>query len=503
MTNMAAGYVPPLESNRSKAFRGIRRDLKLVSLQSVLDKFPFLRGKVDEPSDPDRAELGGGGGVTLANQSGAAPISQDGVGQSERSESDAVGDRSTKSTSAKAGDSPSSTAKSRRKKKSRSRRVKCDTADDETPQSDDVDDASSVTSESSEHSVKMRKKTRRRRSHCPLHSKSKRNSRTLSADEDPTAPIICTFEGRGVTLAAPDGVRRAQHPETGETLPGVVADDKNGASKATETELVCTCKKARKLKSATRPEPEGGHPAINFGLISEYDKIIYSTDPLFSDLDNDPDIDEQIKQESERHHKRNNGTSIFSAAQMINTNTMMKFAIIQTELKNTNSALRRAEGEVAALTRRIRLLEEDFEQTESRLNEASAKLEEASKAADESERQRVVLEKRSYANDERITQLEDLIKQATYIQQETENKYEENFGHFRSRPQAPGLGQRKAIESLSLANEERVEYLEAQLKEAKFIAEDADVKYDEAARKLAITEVDLERAEARLESAEA
>ena len=45
-----------------------------------------------------------------------------------------------------------------------------------------------------------------------------------------------------------------------------------------------------------------------------------------------------------------------------------------------------AEGEVQALTRRIRLLEDDYEQTDARLNEASTKLEEASKAADESER---------------------------------------------------------------------------------------------------------------------
>jgi hypothetical protein len=41
---------------------------------------------------------------------------------------------------------------------------------------------------------------------------------------------------------------------------------------------------------------------------------------------------------------------------------------------------------VQALTRRIRLLEEDFETTENRLQNASEKLEEASKAADESER---------------------------------------------------------------------------------------------------------------------
>ena len=48
--------------------------------------------------------------------------------------------------------------------------------------------------------------------------------------------------------------------------------------------------------------------------------------------------------------------------------------------------LTKAEGEVQALTRRIRLLEEDFEQTETRLQSATEKLEEASKAADESER---------------------------------------------------------------------------------------------------------------------
>ena len=45
-----------------------------------------------------------------------------------------------------------------------------------------------------------------------------------------------------------------------------------------------------------------------------------------------------------------------------------------------------AEAEVAAMTRRITLLEDDYDQTETRLANASEKLEEASKAADESER---------------------------------------------------------------------------------------------------------------------
>ena len=39
--------------------------------------------------------------------------------------------------------------------------------------------------------------------------------------------------------------------------------------------------------------------------------------------------------------------------------------------------------------------------------------------------------------------------------------------------------QRKALEGRSLADEEKMEFLETQLKEAKYISEDADSKYDE------------------------
>lgn len=45
-----------------------------------------------------------------------------------------------------------------------------------------------------------------------------------------------------------------------------------------------------------------------------------------------------------------------------------------------------AEAEVAAMNRRIQLLEEDLERAEERLKIATEKLEEASKAADESDR---------------------------------------------------------------------------------------------------------------------
>ena len=58
------------------------------------------------------------------------------------------------------------------------------------------------------------------------------------------------------------------------------------------------------------------------------------------------------------------------------------------------------------------------------------------------------------------------------------------------------------LEHRSITDEERMDGLENQLKEARMMAEDADRKYDEVARKLAMVEADLERAEERAETGE-
>nr|CDS16872.1 tropomyosin [Echinococcus granulosus] len=77
------------------------------------------------------------------------------------------------------------------------------------------------------------------------------------------------------------------------------------------------------------------------------------------------------------------------------------------KLEETEKRATNAEAEVAAMTRRIRLLEEDFEQSSGRLTETSTKLDDASKAAEESERNRKTLETRSISDDERMAQLEE------------------------------------------------------------------------------------------------
>lgn len=101
--------------------------------------------------------------------------------------------------------------------------------------------------------------------------------------------------------------------------------------------LVCTCKHRKK-----RPEPEGGC-GIPPRFMDEYDRIIYCNDPIFSDVEDNPQMDERINQEMVRFHKRHNGhqTDIFQTAHMVTSNTMLRFAIIGTELQNIRRVLLR------------------------------------------------------------------------------------------------------------------------------------------------------------------
>ena len=60
----------------------------------------------------------------------------------------------------------------------------------------------------------------------------------------------------------------------------------------------------------------------------------------------------------------------------------------------------------------------------------------------------------------------------------------------------------KVLENKSLSDEARMESLENQLKDARILAEEADRKYDEIAKKLQMVEADLDRAEERAETGE-
>merc|ERR1711978_353164 len=60
----------------------------------------------------------------------------------------------------------------------------------------------------------------------------------------------------------------------------------------------------------------------------------------------------------------------------------------------------------------------------------------------------------------------------------------------------------KVLETKNMIDEERVDMLENQVKEARQMVEESDIKYDEVARKLAMVEGDHERAQERANQGE-
>lgn len=194
---------------------------------------------------------------------------------------------------------------------------------------EDFDDNASVSSSmssASEHSVKSDTKVKKvKKHHCEVHSKS---SRTKGKDKN----LKVDSEQMGISTDGADStVDNRETVESGD--------------------VKCTCRKNAKNKSqskakVTRPEPEGSllSDPSKVSFRDDLERVIYGSEPLFSDMeDEDPSLEDQIRAESERFHRRIiDPENIFSAVQMLNTNTMMKLAIIQTELKNVKDvSLRR------------------------------------------------------------------------------------------------------------------------------------------------------------------
>ena len=113
------------------------------------------------------------------------------------------------------------------------------------------------------------------------------------------------------------------------------------------TDLKCSCKKKSRRTLSKRPDPEGG-PLVSSQLtaLSEYERILLDNEPLFSDVDDDDPVEQEIiRQQSDRLHRRlvqqEREGNLFAGAQLVNTNSSLKFAIIHTELQNIIVILKR------------------------------------------------------------------------------------------------------------------------------------------------------------------
>ena len=194
--------------------------------------------------------------------------------------------------------------------------------------SEDCDsDTSSICSE---HSTKPTrtgyKRMRKGWKKCPVHSKGPRHSKEQRAAKREQQRH--ERESAHFALVNKSVIFSKLLPDTKDYFPS-----KEDIEACEESDLICTCVIVTKPRSKPRPEPEGGQCLTTFK--DEYDRIIYGSDPIFSDTEDNPSMDEQVQQEMGRYHKRTaSNPDIFATAMMVTSNTMLKFAIIQAELKN-------------------------------------------------------------------------------------------------------------------------------------------------------------------------
>ena len=141
-------------------------------------------------------------------------------------------------------------------------------------------------------------------------------------------------------------------------------------------------------------------------------------------------------------------SSLFHFSLMTLDNTIEKLSSTNVKLDEKDKAFQLAEGDIQALKRKLVLLEDELERSESKCATVSADLNDASNLADE-------------------------INRAI-----------------------------KTLETKNMIDEERSDLLENQVKEAKQMVEESDIKYDEVARKLAMVEGDQKRAEDRAAAGE-
>jgi len=178
-----------------------------------------------------------------------------------------------------------------------------------------------IDDKSSDHSKKTKKKSRKSKHYCDIHGyKNRHTNEDIDNNNDESALLI------SVMITSNDSTK----------------------TDSTTSDLVCTCR-PKKVKE----ENEGLTFKTHRECMNEYDSIIFNNEPLFSDLDDDPIQEEQVKSEMERYHKRTNQPDMFAAAQLINTNTTLKFAIITNELKNVNCSLKRVNSYLHAVSHMV------------------------------------------------------------------------------------------------------------------------------------------------------
>merc|ERR1712088_19946 len=171
-------------------------------------------------------------------------------------------------------------------------------------------------------------------------------------------------------------------------------------------------------------------------------------------------------------------------------NAMDRSDACEQQAKDANVRAEKAEEEVRELQKKMQQLESDLDQTQEKLMTANQRLEEKEKALQNAEGEVNALNKRVSGLEEELEKTEEKLLAAS-----------QKLGLAST---AGDDSQRmcKVLENKALSDEARMETLTNQLKDARNLAEEADKKYDEIAKKLQGVEADLERAEERADTGE-
>lgn len=163
----------------------------------------------------------------------------------------------------------------------------------------------------------------------------------------------------------------------------------------------------------------------------------------------------------------------------------------ETKQKQENLRADKLNDDVSDLQKKLAQLERDYTVSKAQLEQNTADLEQCEKSWSKAEQDRTTLTKRVQEIEASLTKKEELRLSA---QLKLGRASELNDDARRMC---------KVLEERSRLDEERVEKLMSELKDARLIAEDADAKSDEISKKLQFVEEELEAAEERVKTSEA
>ncbi|XP_038078456.1 tropomyosin-like isoform X3 [Patiria miniata] len=162
----------------------------------------------------------------------------------------------------------------------------------------------------------------------------------------------------------------------------------------------------------------------------------------------------------------------------------------ENEMRAAREREEEAQDQIKELQSKIKTIETELDQVQDKLASNESKLAEAEKAQAAAEAEKDDLARKAQLQDDdltRVTEQKDVLSaKLTQVEEQAEL-------HIRAT---------KALETRSIADDDKINSLESTVRSYKEAAEESDRKYDEVLRKFTVAEQDLERSDERCKDLE-